>query len=47
MSGHKKMKLLKQTLLIIGYVALVLVIAIGSRVLLSLLTGGHWPWYLF
>lgn len=38
---------LKQAFLIIGYVALVLLIAIGSRVLLSILTGGHWPWYLF
>jgi len=38
---------LKQALLIIGSVALALLIAIGSRVLLSILTGGHWPWYLF
>lgn len=41
------MKRFKQALLIVGYIALVLLIAIGSRVLLSLLTGGHWPWYLF
>jgi hypothetical protein len=38
---------LKQVLLIIGSLALALLIAIGSRVLLSILTGGHWPWYLF
>ena len=41
------MKALRKAILIVGYVVLILLVAIGSRVLLSILTGGHYPWYLF
>lgn len=37
----------KRAVFVAVVIALSLLIAIGSRVLLAHLTGNQWPWYLF